>query len=190
MNRQFAAPSLAIRSIFAAAAVVITVSIGGFIDSSRERLRDCAAHERPTHLQRKPSHLRPPLIDRAQVLLLRFRHARKRSTTRGTGLTDTVPHAVYQPEVPMKDASRFSALPSPFLALSRSAISPSAQAEFKCDQPQLTRVDATACAKAAESSTALRRYIWRTRMIYGLQMNDYLRPVRDEPKARSAPASR
>jgi hypothetical protein len=32
MNRQFAAPGLAIRSVFAAAAVVITVSIGGFID--------------------------------------------------------------------------------------------------------------------------------------------------------------
>jgi hypothetical protein len=32
MNREFARPSIATRSMFAAAAVVITVSVGGFID--------------------------------------------------------------------------------------------------------------------------------------------------------------
>ena len=78
----------------------------------------------------------------------------------------------------MKDASR-SGLALTLLALLCVAISPSAQAEFKCNQPQLTRVDATACAKAAESPSSLRRYVWRTRMIYSLQMSDYLRPVSD-----------
>lgn len=62
---------------------------------------------------------------------------------------------------------------------------PIAHAEFKCDRLQLTRVDATACAKAAESATALRRYVTRTRMIYNLQMSDYARFEGDEPKASS-----
>ena len=69
------------------------------------------------------------------------------------------------------------------------AISPTAQAEFKCDQQQLTRVDATACAKAAESPTSLRQYIWRTQTIYGLQMSDYWRFQGDEPKAKAARAA-
>jgi hypothetical protein len=66
------------------------------------------------------------------------------------------------------------------------AVVPIAHAEFKCDRPQLARVDATACAKAAESATALRRYVTRTRMIYNLQMSDYARFEGDEPKARPA----
>ena len=69
------------------------------------------------------------------------------------------------------------------------ALSPTAHAEFKCDQPQLTRVDATACAKAAESPSSVRRYISRTQNIYGLQMSDYVRFVGDEPRARPAPAA-
>lgn len=64
--------------------------------------------------------------------------------------------------------------------LSLTAVS-AARAEFKCDQPKLTRVDATACAKAAESSTALRHYIGRTQKIYGLKMSDYARFEGDEP---------
>lgn len=63
--------------------------------------------------------------------------------------------------------------------LSLSAVS-AARAEFKCNQPKLTRVDATACAKAAESSTALRHYVGRTQQIYGLKMSDYARFVGDE----------
>lgn len=66
-----------------------------------------------------------------------------------------------------------------FSVLSLTAVS-AARAEFKCDQPKLTRVDATACAKAAESSTALRHYVGRTQMIYGLKMSDYARFVGDE----------
>ena len=66
------------------------------------------------------------------------------------------------------------------------AISPTAQAEFKCDQPRLTRVDATACAFGAKDVASLRRYVTRTQAIYGLQMKDYVRFEGDEPKAQSA----
>lgn len=69
------------------------------------------------------------------------------------------------------------------------AVVPIAHAEFKCDRPQLTRVDATACAKAVESATSLRRYVTRTRMIYNLQMSDYARFEGDEPKASSTRAA-
>ena len=44
-----------------------------------------------------------------------------------------------------------------FLMLGLAATS-AAHAEFKCDGRPLTRVDATACAKAAESLAELRRY--------------------------------
>lgn len=78
-----------------------------------------------------------------------------------------------------------------FSVLSLSAVS-AARAEFKCDQQKLTRVDTTACAKAAESSAALRQYISRTQQIYGLKMSDYARFVGDEPAVtprRSAAAA-
>ncbi len=65
---------------------------------------------------------------------------------------------------------------------------PAAHAEFKCDGRPLTRVDATACAKAAESPSALRQYVSRTRMIYGLQMTDYTRFEGDEPQSQPAQA--
>ena len=45
--------------------------------------------------------------------------------------------------------------------------------EFKCDGRPLTRVDAIACAKAAESVTELRRFIERTRIVYALYIMDY-----------------
>jgi hypothetical protein len=89
------------------------------------------------------------------------------------------------PEVSMK----YPSLALACFGLLSVAISPIAQAEFKCDQPQLTRVDATACAKAAESPSSVRQYIWRTRMIYGLQMSDYVRFLGDEPKAGPARAA-
>ena len=63
------------------------------------------------------------------------------------------------------------------------AVSPAAQAEYKCDQPQLTRVDATACALGASDVAALRRHVTMTQAIYGLQMKDYVRFVGDEPPA-------
>ena len=66
------------------------------------------------------------------------------------------------------------------------AVSPAAQAQFKCDQPQLTRVDATACALGAKDVASLRRYVTRTRAIYGLQMKDYVRFEGDEPTAPPA----
>ena len=72
------------------------------------------------------------------------------------------------------------------------AFSPAAQAEFKCEQKQLTRVDAHACALGAKDVAALRRYITMTQAIYGLQMKDYVRFVGDEPTApqvKVAPAT-
>ena len=75
-----------------------------------------------------------------------------------------------------------------FGLLSVSAMS-AARAEFKCDQPKLARVDAIACAKAAESSTALRQFVSRTQRIYGLQMSDYARFVGDEPKPAAVQAA-
>jgi len=56
-----------------------------------------------------------------------------------------------------------------------------AHAEFKCDGRQLSRVDAVACAHAAQGPDSLRRFITRTESIYGLQMRDYARFVGDEP---------
>lgn len=88
----------------------------------------------------------------------------------------------------MKDSSNFRLALSCFGLLSL-AVFPVAHAEFKCDRPQLGRVDATACAKAAEGATSLRRYVTRTRMIYGLQMSDYARFEGDEPKASSTRAA-
>ncbi|MGI8895188.1 MAG: hypothetical protein ACR2HE_05980 [Casimicrobiaceae bacterium] len=58
----------------------------------------------------------------------------------------------------MKLPSRSSLALACFGMLS-AVISSSVQAEFKCDQPHFTRVDATACAKAAESATAVRQYL-------------------------------
>ena len=69
------------------------------------------------------------------------------------------------------------------------AISSTAYAEYRCDQPQLTRVDATACAKAAEGASALRQYVWRTQRIYGLQMSDYARFEGEEPKPKPTRAA-
>ena len=66
------------------------------------------------------------------------------------------------------------------------AVSSVAQAQYKCDQPQLTRVDATACALGAKDAAALRRYVTRTQAIYGLQMKDYVRFDGEEPTAPPA----
>lgn len=58
-----------------------------------------------------------------------------------------------------------------------------AQAEFKCDKAQLTRVDAAACAKAAEGIDSLARHVQRTRMVHGLYVMDYVRPTTSEQVA-------
>lgn len=71
------------------------------------------------------------------------------------------------------------------------AFTPAALAEYKCDQRQLTRVDAHACALGAKDVAALRRYITITQPIHGLEMKDYVRFVGDEPffpQARARPA--
>ncbi len=69
----------------------------------------------------------------------------------------------------MNNSSRFRLALSCFGVLSIAMV-PIAHAEFKCDRPQLTRVDATACAKAADSIDSLRQYVSRTRMIQALLM--------------------
>ncbi len=89
----------------------------------------------------------------------------------------------------MKNSSRFRVALS-CAGLLSVAVVPIARAEFKCDLPQLSRADATACAKAAESVASLRQFVSRTRMIYGLQMSDYTRFEEDAPKAQPARALR
>jgi hypothetical protein len=69
------------------------------------------------------------------------------------------------------------------------AVSHTAQAEFKCNQARLTRVDATACALGAKDVASLRRYVTRTQAIYSLEMKDYVRFEGDEPKAPPAPGA-
>lgn len=73
-------------------------------------------------------------------------------------------------------------------ALWSATVAPAAHAEFKCDGRPLARVDATACAHAAQSTDSLRRFVTRTQSIYGLEMKDYVRFVGDEePKRQSGP---
>jgi hypothetical protein len=48
-----------------------------------------------------------------------------------------------------------------------------AHAEYRCDKRPLARVDAIACAKAAESIPELRRFIERTKLIHQLYIMDY-----------------
>jgi hypothetical protein len=88
----------------------------------------------------------------------------------------------------MKHASRSRLVLACFGLLSV-AVAPAAQAEFKCDQRKLTRVDATACALGAKDVASLRRYVTRTQAIYSLEMKDYVRFEGDEPKAPPAPAA-
>lgn len=91
-------------------------------------------------------------------------------------------------ELSMKDSSS-SRLALACFGLLSVAAAPNAQAQFKCHQPHLTRVDATACALGAKDVASLRRYVTRTQAIYGLEMKDYVRFVGDEPKAPPAPVA-
>lgn len=52
-------------------------------------------------------------------------------------------------------------------------VASNALAASRCDAP-LLRVDRIACAKAAEGPDALRQFVHRTRMIYGLYFWDYM----------------
>jgi len=58
--------------------------------------------------------------------------------------------------------------------LSSIAWIPVANAEYKCNQPQLNRVDTMACAKGAQDVETLRRFVQITQRIYGLQVADYI----------------
>ena len=53
-------------------------------------------------------------------------------------------------------------------------------AQHKCDNPTM-EIDKRACAKAAEGPDALRNFVTRTRMIWYLDMQDYVR--QQEPSA-------
>ena len=68
--------------------------------------------------------------------------------------------------------------------------SSTARAELKCEQRQLTRVDAHACALGAKDVAALRRYVTLTQAIYSLEMKDYVRFVGDEPTAPQVKVTR
>lgn len=73
---------------------------------------------------------------------------------------------------------RFTAVASVFAAI---AITPlTLHAEYKCNEPQ-GMLDKRACGQAAAGPDALRRFVERTRMIYGLYFWDYA--LREPPSA-------
>lgn len=72
------------------------------------------------------------------------------------------------------------------LVLLSTALQP-ADAQSRCAKPDLTRVESVACAKGKEDIEALRRYVWRTRMIYNLYMPHYA-PERMPPATAAADA--
>jgi hypothetical protein len=84
----------------------------------------------------------------------------------------------------MKNLPRLSRIAVCGVVLTAAVALP-ARAEFKCDGRQLSRVDASACAHAAQGPDSLRRFVTRTQKIYGLQMRDYARFAGDETKAVS-----
>jgi hypothetical protein len=72
----------------------------------------------------------------------------------------------------MNHFHRFTAVASVFAAI---AITPLAShAEYKCSEPR-SMIDKRACGQAAAGPEALRRFVERTRMIYGLYYWDYAR---------------
>lgn len=60
----------------------------------------------------------------------------------------------------------------------------SARAAYRCDAPRVDG-EARACAAAAQGPTELRRFVERTRGIYGLYYWDYAQP--DQAAAAAAP---
>ncbi|MEJ7669336.1 MAG: hypothetical protein WKH97_11485 [Casimicrobiaceae bacterium] len=59
----------------------------------------------------------------------------------------------------------------------------SAHAEYRCDAPP-SSADARACAAATQGPVELRRFVERTRVIYGLYYGDYKRPESDATAAQ------
>jgi hypothetical protein len=62
------------------------------------------------------------------------------------------------------------------LAVAAVLVAPSASAAYRCDNPQGIG-ERRACVKAAEGPVELRRFIERTRGIYGLYYADFLAPA-------------
>jgi hypothetical protein len=82
--------------------------------------------------------------------------------------------------------SRVNATLSATLIAAAFAAPAIAATPYRCDAPQGIG-ERQACAKAAEGATELRRFVERTRMIYGLYFWDFVRP--DEAPARTAAAA-
>lgn len=76
-----------------------------------------------------------------------------------------------------------------FITLGLTVLASAATAASRCDAPR-DRIDRTACAKAAESSTALRHYVERTRGIYQLYFWDYTTPAQIERQLARAGEAR
>lgn len=77
------------------------------------------------------------------------------------------------------------------VGISASLMAVTAEGRTKCDVPQ-SQVDRKACVAAAEGPDALRRFVDRTKAIYGLYFWDYLQEGdRFKPQANSSsvPAS-
>ena len=62
-----------------------------------------------------------------------------------------------------------------------------AHAGSRCEAGNLGLPEQIACAKAAESTTALRQYVQRTRALHGLYVWDFVKRE-DTPAAQSATA--
>jgi hypothetical protein len=88
-------------------------------------------------------------------------------------------------EKPMK--SRFFHCSAVASMLAAMAFAPTAAlSKYVCDNPS-SMVDKRACAKAAEGPDALRNFVTRTRMIWQLDIWDYVRP---EPSASTSAAAK
>jgi|GEM_PF-5976852 hypothetical protein len=75
-----------------------------------------------------------------------------------------------------------------FITLGLTVLASTATAAPRCDAPR-DQADRTACAKAAESPSALRQYVERTRAIHQLYYWDYTTPEQVERQhARAAEA--
>ena len=75
------------------------------------------------------------------------------------------------------------------VALAGILCAPSAFAAYRCDNPAGI-ADRRACAYAAQGPDALRRFIERTRAVYGLYYWDYVRPMSNGRAADGVPAER
>jgi hypothetical protein len=72
--------------------------------------------------------------------------------------------------------------------LAAMAFAPTAAlSKYVCDNPS-SPVDKRACAKAAEGAAALRNFVERTRMIWHLDIWDYVRP--EQPSASTSAAAK